>query len=415
MAASHPDRAGFTLAGIPVRVQPAFFVLVVVLGIISYPMAYAFMWVAIATVSVVVHELGHAVCFRVFGLRPSITLHAMGGLTSASVGEPDTPPFTPVRSIVTSLAGPLAALLLLGVPAYLVARGQGFEPFSLWWYREADAVLVRPVRAAGFGFERWVEATPAQVLLGQAVFVNIGWSLLNLVPILPLDGGNVTASVMELVSPRQGRRVANVVSIVAAAAVAIWGFTAGYLFGPLIGAMLIGMNLSELAGRRHESVDHDLAEAARALIDFDPARAEQLSAEVLSGRVQGDRRRIATELYAWSWLARGDAGRAGAAMAAMPPEHPPTSTLRAALSLALGRTDEGVATMAWALAHDPDRSAKVLGAIAVAQSGQVDAVTHELLLLGADGRAGADVLRAGLDRTGHHAEARRVGQLLAVD
>jgi Zn-dependent protease len=368
--------------------------------------------VAIATVSVVVHEFGHAICFRIFGLRPSITLHGMGGLTTASVGEADTPPFTPVRSIVTSLAGPLSALILMGVPAWLLAQGMGFEPLSAVRAADVDAMLVQRTGIGGFG-GRWVLATPAQVILSQIVFVNVGWSLLNLIPVLPLDGGNVTSSLIELVAPRQGRRVANVISIVAAVALAVWGLANGYPFGLLLAALLVGMNVSELASSRHDSTDELLATAARALVDFDPARAERVLRDVLSGSVDGERRRIATELFAWGRLAQGDPLGAEQAMRSMPPGEGPTATLRAALSLAQGRTAEGVTMMAWALANDGDRSAKVLGAIAVAQSGQVDAVTHELLLLGPEGREGGEALRSGLDRTGHRAEARRVGQLLA--
>jgi Zn-dependent protease len=410
MAATSP---GFTLAGIPVRVQPAFFIIIVVLGVLMYPMPYLITWVIIATASVVVHELGHAVAFRSFGLRPSITLHGMGGLTSASIGDAGTPPFTPVRSIVTSLAGPLSALLLFGVPAWLAARGQGFEPFSTVRAADIDAMLVqRTGSALGFG-GRWMIATPAMVLLGQLVWINVGWSLLNLIPVLPLDGGNVTASVFELVNPRQGRRVANVISIVAAVALAWWGWASGFLFGPLLAAMLIGMNVSELVARRRESLDDRLAGAARALVDFDPAGAEATLRDLLTGKLDGEHRRIAVELFAWARLAQGDPLGAQQAVGTMAPGEGPTATLRAALSLALGRTAEGVSTMAWALAHDGDRSAKVLGAIAVAQSGQVEAVTQELLLLGPAGREGGEALRAGLDRTGHRAEAQRVGHLLA--
>jgi Zn-dependent protease len=411
MAASHSASPGFTLAGVPVRVQPAFFVIIVLLGFVSYPMPFPLTWVAIATVSVLVHELGHALAFRAFGLRPSITLHGMGGLTTASVGEAGAPEFTPVRSIVTSLAGPLAALLLFGVPAYLAARGQGFEPLAQLGRTDFGEAVVR--RAGSGVGARYTLATPLQLLLQQAVYINVGWSLLNLIPILPLDGGNVTASVIELAAPRKGRRVANVISIVAAVVLAWWGVTAGFIVAPLLAAMLIGMNLSELAGSRHDDVDDDLAAAARALMEFDPDRAERLSSGVLAGRTQGDRRRVATELFAWSRLARGDPAGAERAMASMPAGQGPTATLAGALSLAQGRTAEGVTTMAWALAHDPDRSAKVLGAIALAQSGQVDAVTHELLLLGPPGREAGELLRSALDHTGHVAEARRVGQLLA--
>jgi stage IV sporulation protein FB len=394
-----------------VRVQPAFFIIIVVLGAIPYPMPYPITWVVIATVSVLVHELGHAVAFRGYGLAPSITLHGMGGLTTASVGEHGTPPFTPLRSVVTSLAGPFAALFLFGVPAWLAARGLGFEPLSVTRVYGYDGMWVQATSGfLGGGFR---PATSVEVVLSQIVFVNVFWSLLNLIPVLPLDGGNVTSSLIELVAPRNGRRVANVVSIVAAAGFGVWAFRSDFIFGPVLSLMLIGMNVSELVSARHESVDERLAAAARALVEFDPTGAEKGLRQLLAGNLERERRRIATELFAWARLAQGDPAGAQEAMATMAIDDGPTATLRAALSLAQGRTAEGVSTMAWALAHDTDRSAKVLGAIAVAQSGQVETVTQELLLLGPAGREGGEVLRDALERTGHRAEAQRVGHLLA--
>jgi stage IV sporulation protein FB len=403
--------SGFKVAGIPVHIRPTFFVIIVLLGLSAYPvMPYPISWVVIATVSVLIHELGHAVCFRFFGLQPSISLHGMGGLTSAPVGDADAPPFTPVRSIVTSLAGPFAALLLLGVPSWLAARGLDFDPFSLARGMGGGEMYVQRSGIA----RGWIEATPLHVFVNQAIWINVGWSILNLIPVLPLDGGNVTASVFELFSPRNGRRVANVISIVLAGALGLWGLSSGYLFGALVAAGLIWVNVAELAGQRHDRTDDELTAATRALLDFEPARAEQLVRGVLGRNLDGDRRRAATELFAWSRLAQGDAGSASQVIAAMPPEAGPTATIRAATALGLGNSTEGVTTMAWALAHDPDRSAKALGAIAVAQSGQVDAVTRELLLLGPAGREGGEALRDGLARTGHTVEARRVGQLLAT-
>jgi stage IV sporulation protein FB len=404
-------RSPVTIAGIPVRVQPAFFILIVLLGLVLYPPVYAATWVGIATASVLIHELGHAVAFRFFGLRPSITLNAMGGLTSAAIDQPDAPPFNPGRSIVTSLAGPLSALALLGIPAFLVIHGMGVNPFSLRWYH--DVGMAMQTTSAGFG-EDWVLATPFQVVLGQIAYINIVWSILNLVPILPLDGGNVVASLVQLVIPRHGRRVANGLSVVAAVALSIWGWTNGYPMAALLAVIFVGTNLTELAGSRHDTTDENLAAAARALVGFEPVRAEQLVTAVLHGRPDDERRRIATELFAWSRLAQGDPLGAQQAVISMPADAGPTATLRAAVSLAMGRTTEGVTTMAWALVHDPDRSAKLLGAIAVAQSGQTDAVTSELLLLGEPGHAGATLLAELLQRTGHADDAARVGQRVAA-
>jgi Zn-dependent protease len=388
-------RNGFSIVGIPVHIRPVFFLLIASLGLF-YPWPwFPLTWIVIATVSVLVHELGHAVAFRLFGLRPSITLHGWGGLTSAEIGLPGTPRFTPWRSIVTSLAGPVAALVLFGLPAFLMAENQGYESWILQL-------------AAGRS------ASTSEILLAQVIYINVGWSVLNLIPVLPLDGGNVTASMFELVAPRHGRRIANGTSIALCLALAWWGWVERQYVAPVFAAVFIGLNVAELVGARHDDVDEDLLSATRALVDVDPERADRLAAGALARGVSGERARWACELRAWSRLASGDLAGAHLLVVGMPAGGGPTASLRGALALATGRHDEGVATLAWAFVHDPDEHTKVLGAIAVAQAGQVDAVVDELLAGGPEGRAGAGLLRSLLEQSNHRDAAIRVAERLSA-
>lgn len=388
----------FTLGGIPVRVQPWFFAMILFLGSLYLPVGWEFVasWVAIATLSILVHEYGHAIAFRSFGLRPSITLHGMGGLTAASTSDDDAADaFTPTRSIVTSLAGPLAALVLIGIPSWMYARSLGFEP----------GLILTTGR---------LTTNPTEIILEQLVFINVGWSLLNLIPVLPLDGGNVVASVSEIVSPTNGRRIANITSIVIAVLFALWGLGLGIIFAPLFAAMFIGMNVVELTSSRHDNADQELAAATRALIDFDPMQAEQLTWSVLTQSPSGEQLRWATELTAWARMARGDLNGAHASVMSMGPDAGPSASLRGALALASGHTAEGNATLAWALAHDDHKPAKVLGAMAAAQSGQVVPITHELVRMGTPGVDSARLFRELLEYVGHHHEARQVDEVLAA-
>ena len=45
-------------------------------------------------------------------------------------------------------------------------------------------------------------------VLNDVMWVNLGWGVLNLLPILPLDGGHIASSVAELVAGRKGRLAA---------------------------------------------------------------------------------------------------------------------------------------------------------------------------------------------------------------
>ena len=106
-------------------------------------------------VSVLLHEIGHCVVARAFGLPvTSITVTLLAGLT-----EITKPPQTPGREYAVAVAGPMVSLLLAGVGyagAELLVEG------SLSWF------LVR----------------------GIAV-INAVVAVFNLLPGLPLDGGRV--------------------------------------------------------------------------------------------------------------------------------------------------------------------------------------------------------------------------------
>ena len=159
--------AQFRIAGIPVRVEPTFLVVIGILGYLSQPVGRPFQWsilvswMVVAFVSILLHELGHAVVFRRYGIRPSISIQGFGGVTTGS-GQ-----LSPGQHIFVSLAGPLSALILIGLPAA--------------WIWQAGTIT------SDMGRE----------VLYQVLWINIGWSVLNLLPILPLDGGNVAMSVLD--------------------------------------------------------------------------------------------------------------------------------------------------------------------------------------------------------------------------
>lgn len=392
-----PAKPVFTIAGIPVRIQPVFFVVIVFIGLsFAVQPIFVLTWVVIATSSVLLHELGHAFAFRGFGLRPTVTLHGMGGVTEAGAVS-GAPPFTPGRSIVTSFAGPLSALVLFGLPALFYAQQKGFDPW----------LALNPRRISS--------RTPSvEIIVAQLVYINVGWSLLNLIPVLPLDGGNITASVCELITPRSGRRVANVLSLPISAVIGIWGWNNGYIIAPVFALIFIGINIADLVRSKDDSADRELTEAVRSLIDYDSNRAEQLARSVLARRPKGEQLRWATELCAWSRLAVGDLYSAQHLIVTMPPSGGPSASLRGALSLAAGQSAEGVATLAWAFVHDDRQNAKVLGAMAAAQSGNADAVAYELVRMGPPGIAAADLFAGLLDYAGHRQDAASVARILGM-
>lgn len=107
--------------------------------------------------SILVHELGHSFAFRRYGTESHIVVHLFGGYSS-----PDRPQVLSHRQwVITAAAGPLTALVLLGVPAVLFRQ---FYTFEADWPFQVASVMV---------------------------WFNVYWGLANLLPIWPFDGGRI--------------------------------------------------------------------------------------------------------------------------------------------------------------------------------------------------------------------------------
>lgn len=170
----------FRLFGIPVRIHLWFWLMALWLWTLNSEQGWSGLaiWVAIVFQGILMHELGHALVGRSFGRQPRIELIALGGLTWWEQRES----LTPVRSLAVSFAGP-AVGIVIGSLALVVMDSLSVPEESLGRYA-----------------------------LSSLVFVNLGWGLLNLLPVLPLDGGNIVASLMELLRPSRGRLLACYVS-----------------------------------------------------------------------------------------------------------------------------------------------------------------------------------------------------------
>lgn len=378
----------FRLFGIPIQVEPFFAIVLALFGFAMYSRAgtqFVVSFAVIAAVSILIHELGHALAFKAFGLQPSILLHGMGGLTSSS-GH-----MTPVRNLVVTLAGPVPPLVFIGLPALSMLRSSGYT-FS----------LVQP----------FFQPTASVIFLQQLVFVNLVWSLLNLIPVLPLDGGIVSASILEMIVKGRGRQIANVISILIAGALGLWALSMGELILPVMAVFLVGLNIMELTrssrGSDALAADEPLAEAHRALLQGQPQMAEHLAHDAAVRARDLEEQRWANELLAWARLFSGDIYGAHQQAAVMAPSRPPSQSFYGSLALASGRRDEGITVLAWALAREPAGPAKSLAAVAAARAGATDDLAFELRAMGTDGAESARLLQELLDDAGYREQAAAV-------
>jgi Zn-dependent protease len=195
----------FSALGVPVRVHPMFW-LVSILFAIQLPPKFVVIWVAVVFVSILIHELGHALTIRSFGWYPLILLYTFGGLAIYQPTHRDSR-----KELLISLAGP-AAGLLLGAFAVLVLRAT---------HHEVEFTFGGPA-----GISWTVAAGIGNPYLRAAIYflleVTIWWSLINLLPVYPLDGGQACRQILTLLRVPDAVIVSLKISLVAAAAVAIY-------------------------------------------------------------------------------------------------------------------------------------------------------------------------------------------------
>jgi Zn-dependent protease len=191
--------------GIPVKVEPFFFVVVGVLGY-SRPLPFEFLieWLIVVFISILAHELGHALAIRFFGLSPQILIYGFGGLTSWSENKE----MSHAKHIAISLAGPFAGFFFYG----LILLSNAALPDLF-----ADRL--------------------GRVALNDLMFVNLWWGIFNLLPVLPLDGGNVAYSIEQWVTKKQSGVITRVISVLVAVGVGWWALSTGWMWPVLLMAI----------------------------------------------------------------------------------------------------------------------------------------------------------------------------------
>ena len=215
----------FPLLGIPVRVHPLFWLVAVLLGARVPDALTLIMWVLAVFVGVLFHEMGHATAMRAYGFSPWITLYGMGGLASYHPGSYSSRGNRTVAQIVITAAGPMAGFF---VAALILAS------VRLAGYRIAYGL------ADGLPYAVFVEQIGPRafhLFFADLLMVCIYWGLLNLLPVLPLDGGQIAREVLTALNPRDGLRQALILSIVVGGLIVVMAF---FRWNDVFLAMLFG-------------------------------------------------------------------------------------------------------------------------------------------------------------------------------
>jgi len=237
----------FEIAGIPVRVSAWFWLGAALLGwsvCDSFAagdqrktLGYLILWAGVVLVSVLIHELGHALAYRWFGQAAHIVIYQFGGLAIPEVWGSRVG-LRPLQRMLVSAAGPAAQLATAAVIVALL-RARGYQvPF--------------PIAAVSEAFDlfqgRRIESLP---LLAATIFmlsVNVFWPLLNLLPVPPLDGGQIVREGMLAMGVADAHKIAGLIGVATGALVAYWAYTHDQPFLGIMFALLAASCWQGLAG-----------------------------------------------------------------------------------------------------------------------------------------------------------------------
>lgn len=195
----------FNLLGFPVRIHPMFWLISLMFGTgRDIPPQYTLIWVVSAFVCILFHELGHARAMRRFGFDARIVLHGFGGLAIADREGPFARQTRPMDEILISLAGPGAGFLLAAV-LFVAFKVAGHGMIELEDPLHVHFDFLPSVTLQGHLY--------LQLFINDIFWICVFWGLVNLLPVFPLDGGQVAHQMFVLKRSRDAFHQTFVVSV----------------------------------------------------------------------------------------------------------------------------------------------------------------------------------------------------------
>jgi stage IV sporulation protein FB len=171
----------FTFLGIPVRVTPWFWLFSALLGRSDDPQTIL-IWVACVFLSILIHEYGHGLMAKAFGFHSSIVLHGLFGMCESQAERQ-----TAWQRLAVLICGPAAGLLTFGLVL-------------------GSVILIGSDRLSPLGSK----------VANDMILINLVWSIFNLIPIYPMDGGQIMKVLLVMFNRSKGGRWAHIASLIGA-------------------------------------------------------------------------------------------------------------------------------------------------------------------------------------------------------
>lgn len=277
------------VAGIDVRIHVTFLLLLGFFGYMGYNDAgLAGAWSMMAFIlllfaCVLLHEFGHALAARCFGIRtPDITLLPIGG-----VARLERMPRNPGQELVVALAGPSVNVVIAGLLFLFLGK------ITQW------GELLQP-DAVG----------PKQVLL-QLMVVNVWLVVFNLIPAFPMDGGRVLRALLAFrFSYARATQFATWVGQGFAVLFAVWGLVNGQFLLLLVAVFVfMGARQENLLAKIHAVAPPDapislamVTQFLRLSADLPRWRAREIASQSLQAVFPV----IREDLHPLGWIERSE-------------------------------------------------------------------------------------------------------------
>ncbi len=176
---------------------------------------------------VVLHEVGHALAARAYGIGTrDITLYPVGGVASL-----EQMPEKPAREIAIALAGPAVNFVIV---------------LALFAGLFASAVLVP--------WSPTASPDPLELFAAQVMWANLMLGVFNLLPCFPMDGGRVLRAVLATRFSRvRATEIAVGIGAVVAGGFVVYGIYASHFTLVALAVVVWLLGQAELAGVRAQA------------------------------------------------------------------------------------------------------------------------------------------------------------------
>lgn len=183
---------------IPIRIHPIFWFMILIIGWVnSFSITGTMIWAFVILFSVLIHEYGHALTALAFGQKAHIELVGLGGVTQRSGSK-----IKLWQEFIIVFNGPLAGFLLFVVAYFLYQRLGDNPPKNLWTY-----------------------------LVTITMYANFFWTIVNLLPVHPLDGGRLLSIILESFFGIRGIKISLFCSSILSVLIGLFFFSIGALLG----------------------------------------------------------------------------------------------------------------------------------------------------------------------------------------